>query len=60
LSISNHISTVFYVQGQQDKTLADAIMDRVVHNAYKIELNAKESMRRRRTTLDQKKQPVTE
>jgi len=44
----------------QDKTLTDAIMDRVVHNAYKIELNGKESMRRRRTTVDEKKMTVTE
>jgi DNA replication protein DnaC len=39
--------------GMQDPTLADAILDRVVHNAYKLELKG-ESMRRRRTTLDQK------
>lgn len=43
----------------QDPTLADAILDRLVHNAYKIELKG-ESMRRKRTTLDQKTEPVTE
>jgi len=43
----------------QDPTLADAILDRLVHNAYKIELEG-DSMRRKRTTLDQKTEPVTE
>jgi DNA replication protein DnaC len=43
----------------QDPTLADAILDRLVHNAYKVELKG-ESMRRKRTTLDQKTEPVTE
>ena len=33
-----------------DPTLADAILDRLVHNAYKINLRG-ESMRKRRTTL---------
>ncbi|MBC8018744.1 MAG: ATP-binding protein [Verrucomicrobia bacterium] len=43
----------------QDPTLADAILDRLVHNAYKLELKG-ESMRRKRTTLDQKPEPVTD
>jgi len=43
----------------QDPTLADAILDRLVHNAYKVELEG-ESMRRKRTTLDQKTDTVTE
>jgi DNA replication protein DnaC len=43
----------------QDPTLADAILDRLVHNAYKIELKG-DSMRKKRTTLDQKTEPVTE
>jgi DNA replication protein DnaC len=38
--------------GMQDPTLADAILDRLVHNAYKLELKG-ESMRRTRTVLDQ-------
>lgn len=37
----------------QDPTLADAILDRLVHNAYKVELKG-ESMRKKRTMLDQK------
>jgi DNA replication protein DnaC len=32
----------------QDPTLADAILDRLAHNAYKVELKG-ESMRKRRT-----------
>jgi DNA replication protein DnaC len=43
----------------QDPTLADAILDRLVHNAYKIELEG-DSMRRKRTILDRKTEPVTE
>jgi len=31
-------------------TLADAIMDRIVHNAYRLELKG-ESMRKRRSSL---------
>ena len=43
----------------QDPTLADAILDRLVHNAYKVELKG-ESMRKKRTTLDRKTEPVTD
>jgi DNA replication protein DnaC len=43
----------------QDPTLADAILDRLVHNAYKLELKG-ESMRRKRSSLDQKAEAVTE
>jgi DNA replication protein DnaC len=35
-----------------DPTLADAIMDRLVHSSHKIHLQGKESMRRRATTKD--------
>lgn len=35
----------------QDPTLADAILDRLVHNAHKVELNG-DSMRKTKTTLD--------
>jgi len=37
----------------QDPTLADAILDRLVHNAYKLELRG-ESMRRKRSVIDSK------
>ena len=39
-----------------DPTLADAILDRLVHNAYKIELRGN-SMRKRKTVLTQTTQP---
>lgn len=35
-----------------DPTMADAILDRVVHNAYKIELKGEDSMRKLRTKID--------
>ncbi len=31
-----------------DATLADAVLDRLVHNAYQLPLHAKESMRKRK------------
>lgn len=43
----------------QDKTLADAILDRLVHNAHKLVLKG-ESMRRKKTTIDPKPETVTE
>ncbi|MBW2064329.1 MAG: ATP-binding protein, partial [Deltaproteobacteria bacterium] len=54
----NKASTIFSTQMPvskwhtrfEDPTLADAIMDRVVHNAYRIELKG-ESMRKKRKTL---------
>ena len=58
--ITSQLPIKAWHDAMQDKTLADAIIDRVVHNAYKIELNGKESMRRRRTTVDEKKMTVTE
>ena len=35
-----------------DQTLADAILDRLIHDAYRIELTG-ESMRKRRSILNQ-------
>ena len=40
-----------------DPTLADAILDRLVHSAYKINLKG-ESMRKKNATLTIKKQPA--
>jgi len=35
-----------------DPTIADAILDRLVHNAYKIKINAKESIRKGKSTTN--------
>lgn len=35
-----------------DPTMADAILDRVVHNAYKIDLKGEDSMRKLRSRID--------
>ena len=35
-----------------DGRLADAILDRLVHNAHRIELSSKESMRKQRPSLN--------
>jgi DNA replication protein DnaC len=40
-----------------DPILADAFMDRLEHNAYKVELKG-ESMRKKRTVLDRKTESV--
>jgi len=40
-----------------DPTLADAILDRLVHSAYKINLKG-ESMRKKNSTLTSKKHPA--
>jgi DNA replication protein DnaC len=43
----------------QDQTMADAILDRLVHNAYKVELKG-ESMRKKLTVLGRKSEPVAD
>lgn len=44
-----------------NQTLSDAILDRLVHNAYKIQLKGEDSMRRkRRLPLDLQPVPVSE
>jgi DNA replication protein DnaC len=57
--ITRQLPVKAWHDAMQDPTLADAILDRLVHNAYKLELKG-ESMRRKRTILDQKTEPVTE
>ena len=42
----------------QDPTIADTILDRLVHNGHKIELKG-DSMRKRQSSLDRKTEPVT-
>jgi DNA replication protein DnaC len=43
----------------QDPTMADAILDRLVHNGHKIELEG-DSMRKRQSSLDRKTTSVTQ
>ena len=57
--ITSQLPVKAWHDAMQDPTLADAILDRLVHNAYKIELRG-ESMRRKRSLLDQKPETVTE
>lgn len=57
--VTSQLPVKAWHDAMQDPTLADAILDRLVHNAYKLELKG-ESMRRKRSTLDQKTEPVTE
>jgi DNA replication protein DnaC len=57
--ITSQLPVKAWHEAMQDPTLADAILDRLVHNAYKLELKG-ESMRRKRSVLDQKTETVTE
>lgn len=49
--VTSQLPVKAWHDSMQDKTLADAILDRLVHNAYKLELKG-ESMRRKRSPLD--------
>lgn len=57
--VTNQLPVKSWHDAMQDPTLADAILDRLVHNAYKLGLKG-ESMRRKRSTLDRKADFVTE
>jgi DNA replication protein DnaC len=57
--ITSQLPVKAWHDAMQDPTLADAILDRLVHNAYKLELKG-ESMRRKKSVLDQKTSAVTE
>jgi DNA replication protein DnaC len=41
-----------------DPTIADALLDRLVHNAHKICLTGKESMRKKKTSFTQEEETV--
>jgi len=56
--ITSQLPIKAWHDAMQDQTLADAILDRLVHNAYKLELKG-ESMRKKQTMLDQKTEPLT-
>jgi DNA replication protein DnaC len=57
--ITSQLPVKAWHDAMQDPTLADAILDRLVHNAYKLELKG-ESMRRKRSVFDRKAGTVTE
>lgn len=57
--VTSQLPIKAWYNAMQDPTLADAILDRLVHNAYKLELKG-ESMRRKRSSLDRKTEAVTE
>ena len=57
--VTSQLPVKAWHDAMQDPTLADAILDRLVHNAYKLEIKG-ESMRRKRSTLDRKADAVTQ
>jgi DNA replication protein DnaC len=57
--ITSQLPVKAWHNAMEDPTLADAILDRLVHNAYKLELKG-ESMRRKRSKLDLKTESVAE
>jgi DNA replication protein DnaC len=57
--ITSQLPVKAWHDAMQDPTLADAILDRLVHNAHMIELKGKESMRRTRSTLDRRPETVS-
>lgn len=57
--VTSQLPVKAWHDAMHDPTLADAILDRLVHNAYKVELKG-DSMRRKKSTLDQKQAGVTE
>jgi len=56
--VTSQLPVKAWHDAMQDPTLADAILDRLVHNSYKLELKG-ESMRRKRSMLDHKAETVT-
>lgn len=56
--VTSQLPVKAWHDAMQDPTLADAILDRLVHNAYKLELKG-ESMRRKQSSLDQKAGTMT-
>lgn len=57
--ITSQLPVKTWYDAMQDPTLADAILDCLVHNAYKLEIKG-ESMRRKRSPRDLKADSVTE
>jgi len=57
--VTSQLPVKAWHDAMQDPTLADAILDRLVHNAYKLELKG-ESMRRKKSVLDRRTEPMAE
>ena len=56
--VTSQLPVKAWHDAMQDPTLAGAILDRLVHNSYKLELKG-ESMRRKQSMLDHKAETVT-
>jgi DNA replication protein DnaC len=57
--VTSQLPVKSWHDAMQDPTMADAILDRLVHNAHKIELDGDDSMRRRKSSLDRKTAAMT-
>lgn len=57
--VTSQLPLKAWYDAMQDPTLADAILDRLIHNAYKLELKG-ESMRKKKSRLDRQAAPVAE
>jgi DNA replication protein DnaC len=54
--LTSQLSTAHWHEQIGDPTVADSILDRVVHNAYRVELNG-ESIRKVRGRKPREEQP---
>lgn len=50
--ITSQLPVANWHEALNDPTMADAILDRVLHNAYKIDLKGEDSMRKLRSKID--------
>jgi len=57
--VTSQLPVKAWHDSMEDPTLADAILDRLEHNAHKVNLDG-DSMRKIKTTLDRKTKPVTQ
>ncbi|TWJ13677.1 IS21-like element helper ATPase IstB [Geobacter argillaceus] len=57
--ITSQLPIKAWHDAMQDPTMADAILDRLVHNGHKVELKG-DSMRKRKSSLDRETEPVTQ
>ncbi len=57
--VTSQLPVKSWHDAMEDPTMADAILDRLVHNAHKLEPEG-DSMRKRHSTLDRKTKPVTQ